>query len=160
MDKAYQHNNVSGNYLGFDSEILLDLRRDEGVVPYEYKDSLGYSTIGVGRLIDRRKGGRLTDDEIDYLLANDVRRTIADLDHFLPWWQSLSPVRQRVMVNMCFNLGIGNAELGRGLLGFKNTLAMIQRGDYEQAAANMLLSKWAKQVGQRAIRLSNMMKEG
>lgn len=143
-----------------DENLLLELRRDEGVVPYEYKDSLGFSTIGVGRLIDKRRGGHLSDDEIDYLLANDIRRTIKDLDHFLPWWRTLSPVRQRVMVNMCFNLGIGNAELGRGLLGFKNTLGMIQRGEYERAAAGMLQSKWARQVGQRANRLSDMMKEG
>lgn len=143
-----------------DPNLLIELRRDEGVVPYEYKDSLGFSTIGVGRLIDKRRGGHLSDDEIDYLLANDIRRSIADLDHFLPWWRSLSEARQRVMVNMCFNLGIGNAELGRGLLGFKNTLGMIQRGEYERAAAGMLQSRWAKQVGKRADRLADMMKVG
>lgn len=143
-----------------DETLLAELRRDEGVVPYEYKDSLGYSTIGVGRLIDRRKGGHLSDDEIDYLLANDVRRTIADLDRALPWWRTLAESRQRVMVNMCFNLGIGNAELGRGLLGFKNTLTMIKSGNYEGAAAGMLSSKWASQVGNRAKRLAQMMKEG
>lgn len=143
-----------------DETLLAELRRDEGVVPYEYKDSLGYSTIGVGRLIDRRKGGHLSDDEIDYLLANDVRRSIADLDKYLPWWRDLSPVRQRVIANMVFNLGIGNAALGSGLLGFKNTLVMIKNGQYADAAAGMLQSKWAKQVGERANRLSAMMKEG
>lgn len=143
-----------------DQTLLSELRRDEGVIPYEYKDSLGFSTIGVGRLIDKRKNGGLSDDEIDYLLANDVRRTIADLDKNLPWWRDLSAVRQRVMVNMAFNLGIGSATIGSGLLGFKNTLSMIQSGDYDGAANGMLNSRWAKQVGQRAKRLSIMMREG
>lgn len=143
-----------------DETLLAELRRDEGVIPHEYKDSLGYSTIGVGRLIDKRKDGGLSPDEIDYLLANDVRRTIADLDRELPWWRKLSTVRQRVMINMAFNLGIGSARLGTGLLGFKNTLAKIQAGDYAGAAAGMLQSKWASQVKGRATRLAQMMREG
>lgn len=137
-----------------DPNLLSELRRDEGVIEHEYKDSLGYSTIGVGRLIDKRKGGGLSDDEIDYLLANDVKKSIAALDKALPWWRALTPVRKRVLVNMAFNLGIG------GLLGFKNTLAMVERGDYTGAAAGMLQSRWANQVGDRAIRLAQMMKEG
>ena len=143
-----------------DQLLIAELRRDEGVVEHEYKDSLGYSTIGVGRLIDKRKGGGLSNDEIDYLLSNDIKRTTADLDKHLPWWRKLSPVRQRVMINMAFNLGIGSAAKGTGLLGFKNTLAMIEAGRWDAAAAGMLNSKWAKQVGDRAVRLSKMMKEG
>jgi lysozyme len=143
-----------------DQLLIAELRRDEGVVTHEYKDSLGYSTIGVGRLIDKRKGGGLSDDEIDYLLANDIKRATADLDRYLPWWRKLSPVRQRVMINMTFNLGIGSAPKGTGLLGFKNTLAMIEAGRYDAAAAGMLNSKWAKQVGARADRLAKMMREG
>jgi lysozyme len=58
------------------------------------------------------------------------------------------------MIDMCFNLGIG------GLLEFKNTLASIQSGDYQKASEQMLQSKWATQVGNRATELSEMMKEG
>lgn len=143
-----------------DETLLAELRRDEDVVPYAYKDSLGYLTIGVGRMIDKAKGGGLAPDEIDYLLANDVKRSMAELDKSLPWWRNLSEPRQRVLVNMCFNLGIGSSALGTGLLGFKNTLAMIQVGDYEGAADGMLHSKWARQVGDRAMRLSAMMRKG
>lgn len=143
-----------------DDTLLAELRRDEGVVPHAYNDSLGFLTIGVGRLIDQRKGGGLSPDEVDYLLANDVKRSMADLDKYLPWWRNLTEPRQRVLVNMCFNLGIGSSTLGSGLLGFKNTLAMIQVGDYEGAAKGMLQSKWARQVGNRAMRLSAMMREG
>lgn len=137
-----------------DLELIKELRRDEGVVDHAYQDSLGYWTIGVGRLIDKRKGGKLTDEEIDYLLMNDVKECVADLDKNLPWWRSLSDARRRVLVNMRFNLGMA------GLLGFKNTLKFIETGEYKRAASNMLLSKWAKQVGQRANRLAKMMEQG
>lgn len=137
-----------------DELLISELKRDEGVVPHAYQDSLGYWTIGVGKLIDKRKGGRLSDAAIEFLLAEDIDSKVADLDKHLPWWRNLSPTRQRVMINMCFNLGIG------GLMKFKNTLGMIERGDFEGASKNMLLSLWAKQVGARAQRLSKMMKEG
>lgn len=137
-----------------DKLLIDELIRDEGVVPHAYQDSLGYWTIGVGRLIDKRKGGRLSTDEIEYLLMNDIDKFVAGLDAKLPWWRGLSPVRQRVMINMAFNLGIN------GLLGFKNTLEFIRTGQYDKAAAGMLKSKWATQVGKRANRLSDMMRVG
>lgn len=135
-------------------QLTKELRRDEGVVPFAYQDHLGYWTIGVGRLIDKRKGGGLSDAEIDFLLSNDIDRFEKQLIDALPWYGRLDEVRQRVLVNMAFNLGIG------GLLGFKNTLAMIERGDYAGAAKGMLASKWAGQVGERAKRLATMMETG
>lgn len=139
---------MSGN----DDILLAELRRDEGVIRSAYPDSLGWLTIGVGRLIDARKGGGLSDDEIDFLLRNDVVKVRAELDVALPWWRGLDPVRQRVLQNMAFNLGIP------GLLTFKNTLAAMKAGDWDRAAAGMLASKWASQVGERATRLARMMK--
>lgn len=135
-------------------KMIEELRRDEGVVPYAYQDHLGYWTIGVGRLIDKRKGGKLRDDEIDYLLNNDIEECMADLDKYLPWWRKMTEARQRVLVNMRFNLGL------TGLLGFKNTLAAMEKGDYSKASEGMLDSLWARQVGNRAKRLASMMKDG
>ena len=135
-------------------QLTKELRRDEGVVPFAYQDHLGYWTIGVGRLIDKRKGGGLSDAEIDFLLSNDIDRFEKQVIDALPWYSRLDDVRQRVLVNMAFNLGIA------GLLGFKNTLAMIERGDYAGAAKGMLASKWAGQVGERAKRLAIMMETG
>lgn len=141
--------------MNYDKKAMVsELRRDEGIMQSAYQDSLGYWTIGVGRLIDKRKGGRLRDEEIDFLLLNDIAEKEEELDAAIPWWRTLSDARQRVILNMCFNLGI------KGLLGFKNTLAMVKSGDYAGAAIGMLNSKWAKQVGDRAVRLSKMMKEG
>lgn len=134
--------------------MTQELRRDEAVIPYAYPDSLGYLTIGVGRLIDKRKGGRLSDDEIDYLLSNDIKDKVADLDRQLPWWRTLTENRQRVLVNMAFNLGID------GLLQFRKMLIDIQNEDYVSAANEMKSSRWATQVGARATRLETMMTQG
>jgi lysozyme len=134
--------------------LSAELTRDEGVVPYAYTDSLGYLTIGVGRLIDKRRGGRLRADEIALMLKNDIDEKALELDAKLGWWRKLDPVRQRVLANMAFNLGTD------GLLKFKNTLAAVQAGRWSDAADGMLQSLWAKQVGQRARRLAEMMLTG
>lgn len=130
------------------------LRGDEGEVLHTYNDTLGYATIGVGRLIDKRKGGGISKDESAYLLSNDIMRTSLDLDRRLPWWTSLSDARRGVLLSMAFQMGID------GLLGFKNTLAMIQRGDYAGASKGMLNSKWATQTPERANRMAKQMLTG
>lgn len=137
-----------------DPLLIAELRRDEGVVRHAYQDSLGYWTIGVGRLIDRRRSGGLSEDEIDLLLANDVARVEAGLDARAPWWRGLDPVRRRVLANMAFNLGV------EGLLGFRNTLRAVREARWDDAADGMLRSKWAGQVGARATRLAAMMRDG
>lgn len=135
-------------------DILDQIILHEGEVPYAYPDSLGYLTIGVGRLIDRRKGGGLRPDEIRLMLANDLRDVEAALDRRLPWWRGLSAVRRKVLIDMAFNLGV------EGLLKFRNTLALVQAGEFGRAADNMLASKWAGQVKGRAQRLAQMMRTG
>lgn len=128
-----------------------ELIRDEGIRSFPYKDTVGKLTIGVGRNLD---SVGIHDDEAYLMLENDIHDAMHSLDKYLPWWRNLDEVRQRVLVNMCFNMGIA------GLLGFKNTLAAIQAGRYTDAAAGMLASKWAGQVGARAQRLSEMMAKG
>lgn len=125
----------------------------QGGLAYAYKDHLGYDTIAVGRLVHKGRGG-LTAAECDYLLANDVRRFEAELNTAIPWWKTLDPVRQRVLLDMAFNMGTN------GLMQFKNTLAFVKAGKYSEAAKGMLASKWATQVGARAITLSEMMRTG
>ncbi|MBB5462859.1 GH24 family phage-related lysozyme (muramidase) [Paraburkholderia sp. Cpub6] len=94
------------------------------------------------------------------LLDRDVSTTLAKLDKAMPSWREMDEVRQRVIANMCFNLGIGSATAGTGLLGFKNTLAAMQRGSYSVAAAGMRNSKWFGQVGARGVRLCRAMETG
>jgi lysozyme len=148
--------------------IISELELDEGVRLSPYRCTAGFLTIGVGRNLDTNKltaeelafvghncrTKPITKEQSDYLLKNDIEKVCADLMKFLPWWAYLGDVRKRVLVNMAFNLGIA------GLLKFENTLALIRSGSYAQAAAEMVKSKWAKQVGKRADRLANMMKTG
>lgn len=128
-----------------------ELIRDEAMRLKPYRDSVGKLTIGVGRNLD---DVGISQVEAAQMLDSDIRRTADALDKALPWWRSLDEVRQRVILNMAFNLGVA------GLLGFKNTLAAVQAGKYDDAAAGMLASKWARQVGDRARRLANMMVAG
>ena len=140
---------------GFDQQALLDeLTRDEGYRKSAYQDHLGYWTIGIGRLVDKGKRAGLTREEAQYLLSNDVKRFEGGLDKRLPWWRELDDVRQRVILNMAFNMGV------TGLLSFRNTLKAVKEGRYEDASRGMLKSKWAGQVGSRAKRLSKMMLTG
>jgi lysozyme len=116
-----------------------------------YRCTSGKWTIGVGRNLEDRG---ITREESAYLLANDIAAEERELLRALPWVAQLDEVRQRVLLDMSFNMGIV------GLLGFKNTLATIQEGNYQRAAAMMLDSKWAEQVGARAERLARMMATG
>jgi lysozyme len=125
----------------------------EGVRRDLYTDTVGKWTIGCGRNLS---DVGLRDDEVEYLLANDMRETLAQLYRALPWVTQLSSVRQAILGDMLFNLGLGNSK--RGLLSFKTTLSLIQQGHYAEAADAMLKSKWSRQVGQRARRLATMMR--
>jgi lysozyme len=117
-----------------------------------YRCTAGKLTIGVGRNLD---DCGISQKEAYALLDNDIRNCEQQLLDEIPViYNALDEVRQSVLLNMCFNLGL------KGLLGFNNTLAFIAAGDWERAANGMLASKWAKQVGLRAIELSEMMRKG
>lgn len=130
--------------------IEVDLIDHEGFRSAAYKDHLGYLTIGIGRMIDARRGGGITLDEARGLLRNDIHRCVEDLRRELPWFERAPEGVRRALVNMCFQMGIGSAAKGSGLLGFKNTLNMIKAGQYQEAADNALKSKWAAQTPKRA----------
>lgn len=131
--------------------IIDQLIEDEGLRVMPYYCTAGKLTIGVGRNLEDRGISR---PEALYLLNNDIANCNRELDESLPWWRGMNQVRQNVLINMCFNLGINK------LLKFRNTLAAMERGDYAAASVGMLASKWAGQVGQRAVRLAKQMREG
>ncbi|WP_199707265.1 glycoside hydrolase family protein [Teichococcus wenyumeiae] len=112
---------------------------------------VGHPTIGIGRALNR-KG--ITAAEARYLLGNDVVEVREQVARSLPWSTRLTPVRRMVLEAMAFQMGLA------GLLGFKNTLAMVERGDYAGAAAGMLNSQWARQTPARAKRMADLMREG
>ena len=129
-------------------------RRDEDEVLHAYPDSEGYWTIGIGRLIDERKGGGISKAESSFLFSNDTAKVDAQVRASLPWAQNLDPVRRAALLNMCFQMGVG------GLLGFKNSLELIRTGQYQSAARNMLQSLWAKQTPARAMRVAKQIETG
>ncbi len=130
------------------------LEDEEGRVAHAYQDHLGFWTIGVGRLIDKRKGGRLTDPEIDYLLSNDIAEKTGELARALAWFNDLDEVRRNTLIAMAFQMGTA------GLLGFRNTLEMVKAGDYKAAGRGMLQSRWAEQTPKRAQRMAQQMETG
>ena len=134
------------------TSIVELLRYQEGEVLHAYEDHLGYLTIGVGRLIDKRKGGGISQAESAYLLNNDILRTEHDLDIYLPWWREQSPVRRMALISMCFQMGIN------GLLQFRNTLSSLEKEKYEAAASAALDSKWATQTQKRAQEIAAMIR--
>ena len=141
----------SGAFCGGVMDLKQQLIREEGAESCAYQDSLGYWTIGVGRLIDSRKGGGLSNEEIDMLLDNDIKRNYEAVLKALPWMEKLSDQRQAVLIEMAFQMGVS------GLLQFKRTLGSIEDGQYGEAAVEMLESKWAKQTPKRAYRMALQM---
>ena len=131
--------------------LTMELHRDEGLKLKLYKDSKGIWSIGVGRNLEA-KGVRF--DEAILMLKNDIDDVLTDLDTHLPWWRQLDEVRQRVLANMCFNLGIER------LLCFHNMLAALQAGNFDEAANEMVASNWDHEVGDRAVRLVAAMRSG
>lgn len=127
------------------------IKQHEGLRLKAYSCPAGKITVGYGRNLED-KG--LSEVEADYLLINDISEIEASLSSRLYWFMKLGAVRRAVLIDMAYNLGIN------GLLSFKRTLAHIEKGDYEAAAIEMLDSRWADQVGQRADRLSEMMLTG
>jgi len=135
--------------------MIIDmLRKHEGVETHAYKCSANKTTIGVGRNIDKNGGIGLSQKEIDYLLASDVERVEAELSQAFNWYDDLNDARKDAMMDICFNMGLSR------LMTFTKALAAMARGDYKTASAEFLDSRWASQVGQRAITISEMIRTG
>jgi lysozyme len=134
-------------------QLLEMLKRHEGVKSHVYLCSAGYETIGVGRNISK-SGLGLSDDEVDYLLENDIVRVIKELSSEYPWFKDLDDVRKDAMIDISFNLGATR------LRGFKRALAAMEVADYKMAAKEFLDSKWSRDVKGRATELCYMIEMG
>lgn len=130
--------------------LIEQLSRDEGRRNRVYTDTVGKLTVGVGRNISDVP---FSDDEIDLMLANDIKRAQDGLSAY-PWYTALDPVRQAAVTNLAFNLGL------HGLLGFPHFLAALAKQDWPTAASELANSVWATQVGARAARLEQQIATG
>lgn len=143
-----------------DAQLAIELERDEAYVRHAYKDSRGYWTIGIGRLIDKALGGGITREEALYLKRNDIVRFKGELDRAAPWWRSLDPVRQRAVLNMTFNLGSGWITPGHEK-AWPTTVGLLKAGKYTEAANAIRANKvWVGQVGDRALRIAKQIETG
>ena len=136
------------------TEKLLDmLKRHEGVRSHVYLCSAGYETIGVGRNISK-SGMGLSEDEVDYLLENDIVRVIKELSSEYPWFKNLDDVRKDAIIDIGFNLGATR------LRGFRRALAAMDAADYKTASLEFLDSKWSRDVKGRSTELAYMIEMG
>jgi len=135
-------------------KLIEMLRKHEGVETHAYKCTADKITIGVGRNIDPAGGLGLSQDEIDYLLTNDIKRVTAELDKAFPWFSVLDEVRRYALIDLCFNLGLTRLKL------FRLALGAMENQDYETASKEFLDSNWSKQVGTRAITITEMIRSG
>lgn len=133
------------------NQIISDLERDEGVRLKPYLDTVGKTTIGIGRNLT---DNGITAAEAKMLLQNDLFRVANELDRVAPWWREMSQVRQNALVNMAFNLGLPR------LLTFKKMMLALENGNFETAWAEAMGSKWAAQVGERANRIADSFIKG
>lgn len=139
-------------------KLMNELIMDEGYKYEIYLDHLGYPTMGVGHLITEKDeehgkpvGTPISEDRIKECLDKDIKIVCDELDMKEPWWRNLDDNRQRILANMCFNLGYPR------LSNFKRFLAALHTAQWETAAAEMMDSKWSSQVGDRALRLRDRM---
>ena len=136
------------------SEQLREmLKRHEGVRSFVYLCSEGYETIGVGRNI-ADSGLGLSDDEVDFLLDNDIKRVREELNDEYYWFGALNAARQEAMIDISFNLGQTR------LRGFKKALDAMSTEDFDRAADEFMDSKWSEQVGNRATEVTEMIRTG
>lgn len=135
-----------------DLALLADeLTRDEGLRLKPYVDTVGCVTIGVGR--------NLTDDGISLeeahtLLTNDMQAAVADCQRTFQWFAALDDVRQRALVNLCFNMGLTTLQT------FTTFLRFMWAKAFGAAADDLLGTKWATEVGQRAVRIAAAIRTG
>lgn len=133
------------------NELAISLIKEgEGCRLLPYQDTEGILTIGWGRNLSEG----ISQEEANLLLLNDYNQALNDARSAVDTFDSLSLVRQAALISMMYNLGLPR------FMSFKKMLAALKLQDYQEAALQMLDSRWAQQVGRRATKLATIMKHG
>lgn len=132
-----------------------DLVIQEGTIPYVYPDQFGFWTIGNGFLVDKRKGGKLYPEEIQFILHNRALKTLAGCQNEA-WYPAVAndPVRLAGVLNMQYQLGSNSDEK------FVQSFDCIGKQDWKNAAIHLRDSLWAKQTPNRAEQVIAMIETG
>ena len=133
------------------NQLIEQLKRHEGIRLKPYKCTSNKLSIGIGRNLEDIG---ITEKEAEMLLLNDIEEAKRQLLHHMPWTQELDEVRFSALLNFVFNVGIGTA------LKFVNAMAQLKDENYDMAAQELLDSRWAKQVGNRAKEVAEQLRTG
>ena len=129
---------------------LLDrIKHHEGFRAKVYKCTEGYDTIGYGFAI---KDLELDEDISEMILMQKLDNLMTRIGKTFVWWRSADSTVKDVVVEMCYQLGVS------GFSKFKKTINHLENKRYGKASAEMLDSKWARQTPNRALELSNLIK--
>lgn len=152
--------------------LLKELVKHEGLRLQVYQDTLGIDTIGIGRNLEDRGISKEELDELDIptidhvytygiteadamiLAENDVQIVEEELLRAHPCVEDLDAVRQLVLVDMAFNMGVPR------LCKFKKMWNAVHENKFDVASKEMLDSRWANQVKSRSVKLANAMHNG
>ena len=133
------------------NKLIEQLKIHEGMKLKPYKCTAGKLTIGIGRNLE---DVGISEDEANMLLRHDIQEATEQLLHAFPWMDELKDARISAMINFTFNVGIGTVKK------FENTLSYMQSGEWNKAADEMMDSRWARQVGNRAIEVTEQIRTG
>ena len=140
-------------------KLREQLKIDEGVKYEVYNDHLGYPTFGIGHLVTEQDqeygkpvGTPVSEERVNAVFDNDVAIYMSEAKKVFPNLEQLPEEAQQVIVNMTFNMGAPR------LAKFKKFIAGVNASDWNTAAVEMMDSRWAKQVGNRAERLRDRIK--
>lgn len=135
-------------------QVTARLILDEDEVLHAYQDHLGFWTIGVGHLIDKRKGGGISQQVSRYILSDDIRGKVNECAERFDWFAGLNEARRNVIVCMAFQLGVD------GVSEFKLMIRAICHQDWVAASLEMCDSDWHKQTPARCERMAKIMLRG
>jgi lysozyme len=128
-------------------ELLASIKQHEGLRLTPYEDPMGILTVGYGHNLEQD----ITRADAEVMLISDIQKAIKELDRAFKGWKDHSETRQNVLIEMMFNMGATR------LAGFRRFWFALSNKDYQTATQEMLDSKWASQVGQRARTLAARM---
>ena len=147
-------------------EQVAKLEEHEGFRSKVYKCTAGHDTIGIGLNLDANPlklsaneikslyDAGITHEKAVYYLKLVCNQIENRLTKELDWYDKLDSNTKYVLIDASYQMGVS------GLLAFKDTLKLIKEGKYNEAAKEMLRSRWAKQVPNRAKSVTDILKTG
>ena len=140
-------------------KLREELETDEGRIDEIYTDHLGYPTFGIGHLVvehdaeyGKEIGTYVSENRVIKVFEQDIETVLSDCNRLYEDFEDLPEEAQRVIANMMFNMGYPR------LSKFEGMKSGVDARDWNQAADEMVDSRWYYQVINRANRLVERMR--